>query len=161
MDKQNAVADETDESQEDGLDPRKELWRERPQSGKGFPQNCNDNKRKDRLSNWNQRASHAQQRAILEPGLGFPKQLFVEGFGNIRDGVETPFSCPLQKVLRLIGEIFLNLLRDVSVPTHPAQRLIEHRHGHAAACRLLLLPVDFGRFRWLFLEKLHGSQPAA
>src|SRR6266540_3949246 len=132
MDKQNSVADETDKSREDGLDPRKELWRERPQSRKGLPQNRNDDKGKNRLSEGNKRASHAQQRAILEPGLGFPKQLFVEGFGNIGDGVETPFSCPLQKVLRLIGEIFLNLRRDVSVPTHPAQRLIEKRNGHAA-----------------------------
>ena len=68
-----------------------------------------------------------------------------------------PISCPLEKILRLIGEIFLNLRRDVSVPTHPAQCLIEDRSGHTTACRLLLLPVDFGRFLRLLLEKLHGS----
>src|SRR6266705_431104 len=152
MDEKNSVADETNESGDDCLDVREKFLRKGSEERKGFPQNRNDNKRKDRLSNWNQRASHAQQRAILEPGLGFPKQLFVEGFGNIRDRVETPLSRPLQKILRLIGEIFLNLRRDVSVPTHPAQCLIEDRHGHTTACR---------RFLRLLLEKLHGSQPAA
>src|SRR5439155_20408861 len=98
---------------------------------------------------------------ILKPGLGLSKQFFVESLANVRDGIETPFPCPLQEVLGLVCQVLLNFWRDLRFPAHPAQCLIEDRYRHAATCRLLLLPIDLSRLLRLLLEKLHGSQPSA
>jgi hypothetical protein len=65
MDKKNSISDKADKSREDGLNAGKKLWRERSQPRKGFPQNANDKKGKDRLSKRYQRASHAHEASKL------------------------------------------------------------------------------------------------
>src|SRR6476620_9304212 len=81
------------------------------------------------------------ERTILEPTLGFPKKLFIEALANVRNGSETPFPASLQKVLGLIGKIFLDLGRDIGFPAHSPQCFIEDRYGHAPTGAFLLLPV--------------------
>src|SRR2546425_792195 len=89
------------------------------------------------------------------------QQITVERFPYVGYRLEPPFAGAGREILRLVDEILFELRRDLRLPLHPAQRLLDHGPIDVAARGLLLLGVDGGSLGRFVPQELERAIPAA
>src|SRR6266850_3452445 len=86
---------------------------------------------------------------------GLAQEVLVERLGDVGHGLDPSLDGAGHQVLGLIREIALHGGRDLRLPLHPSQRLVEHGHGDLASERLLVVGVDRGDRKSTRLNSSH------